>query len=667
MTLTGEARVLWAPSEADRREANLTRYMAWLAAHRSLSFGSYDELWRWSVTDLEAFWTSIWEFSGVVASSPATAVLPDRTMPGARWFTGARLNIAENYFARANPERPAIIHKTEEGPAATLCWSELRSRTAALARALRSMGVRGGDRVAAYLPNIPEAVIALLATASLGAVWSSCSPDFGGRSVLDRFSQIAPKILLAADGYRYNGRVHERLGVVAELQAGLPSVVKTILVPLVTGGRMTGSPADTVLWDDLLASDADKSPLAFAQVPFDHPLWILYSSGTTGLPKPIVHAHGGILLEHLKYNTLSLDLKPADRFFWYASTGWMMWNLLIGGLLTGCTVVLYDGSPSYPDLNALWALAQELGITYFGTSAAYIGACMKAGLRPAERFDLGAIRALGSTGSPLACDGFDWVYEHIHAELALESLSGGTDLCTPFVGGCRLLPVYAGEIQAAMLGAKVEAFDERGEPVVDQVGELVITEPMPSMPIYFWDDPGDRRYRASYFEMYPGVWRHGDWIKFTRRGGCVIYGRSDATIKRRGVRMGSSEIYRAVESLPEIADSLVVDLEMLGRESSMLLFVVLRDGVALDAQLEREIADAIRRQVSPRHVPDEILAVEAIPYTLSGKKMEVPVRRILLGQEPERVANVGAMRNPEAIRVFIDLAAGQTGQPQSAP
>jgi acetoacetyl-CoA synthetase len=652
---TGEGRVLWTPTEKVVRGANLTHYLDWLAANHGREFSSYGELWRWSVANLADFWGSLWAYFKVKADRSASEPLASRRMPGAEWFVGARLNIAESYFARANEGQPALICKGEDRPTVTVSWCELRRQTAALAQALRGLGVRPGDRVAGYVPNIPEAVVAFLATASLGAIWSSCSPDFGGRSVLDRFQQIEPKVLLTVDGYRYSGKVYHRLQTIRELRAGLPTLEKIILIGRISEGRGSDPLADTLWWDDLLAGDHSATPLEFEQVPFDHPLWVLYSSGTTGLPKPIVHGHGGILLEHLKYCTLSLDLKPSDRFFWYTSTGWMMWNLLVGGLLTGCAVVLYDGSPGYPDLYALWNLAEEVGITYFGTSAAYIGACVKADLGPAERYDLRHIRALGSTGSPLTVEGFEWVYDHVHGDLALESISGGTDLCTAIVGGCRILPVTAGEIQAAMLGAKVEAFNEEGRPVIDQVGELVITEPMPSMPLYFWNDPGNRRYRASYFETFPGVWRHGDWIKITPRGTCVIYGRSDATIKRRGVRMGTSEIYRVVESLPEILDSLVVDLEMLGREPYMPLFVVLREGTLLDRELEKTIKELIRREVSPRHVPDEIFAIERVPYTLSGKKMEVPIRQILLGRPPEEAVSLGAMRNPEDLRFFVDL------------
>jgi acetoacetyl-CoA synthetase len=533
-------------------------------------------------------------------------------------------------------------------------WQEVYEKSHRLAQALREMGVQRGDRVVAYMPNIPETMIAVLAVASLGAIWSSCSPDFGSRSVLDRFQQIEPKILLAVDGYHYNGKAFDRRAVVAELQESLPTVEQTILVPHLANNTDTLS--HTLLWQDVLDAAAPTETFAFEQVPFDHPLWVLYSSGTTGLPKPIVHGHGGVVLEHAKATTFHNDLKPTDRFFWYSSTGWMMWNYILGSLLSGCTIILYNGSPAYPDMNALWQLAEESGMTYFGTSAAYISACMKAGIQPKQEYDLSKIRGVGSTGSPLTMDGFEWIYNNVNQELALESLSGGTDLCTAFVGGARIMPIYAGEIQGASLGANVQAFNEAGEAVRGEVGELVITEPMPSMPLFFWNDPDNKRYKSSYFEMYPGIWRHGDWIKFNERGGCVIYGRSDSTINRQGVRMGTSEIYQAVEALPELMDSLVIDLELLGRDSYMPLFVVLRAGVELNDALKQRIKNKLRQDVSPRHVPNDIIQIKEVPYTLSGKKMEVPIRKILLGMEVEKAANRGAMRNPEAIDFFVKFA-----------
>jgi acetoacetyl-CoA synthetase len=651
--------VLWEPTEEVKKNANLTAYMRWLSDRRDLEFQTYQELWQWSVADPAAFWETIWRYFEVIASRPPQTILEERKMPGARWFVGAELNYAENFFARMNDKRPAIVYRAEQGPLAEVGWEEIRHKTAALARSLKEMGVGRGDRVVAYMPNIPETIIALFAVASLGAIWSSCSPDFGSRSVLDRFQQIEPKVLLAVDGYLYNGKRFDRRQVLAELQEGLPTLEKTILVPLLAGNAVTSAVArdNTILWSEVTVSDGEPTDLVFEQVPFEHPLWVLYSSGTTGLPKPIVQGHGGILLEHLKMAVLHLDLKPEDRFFWYTSTGWMMWNFLVGGLLSGASIVVYNGSPAYPDINVLWDLAESTGITYFGASAAFVSACMKAGIRPSQQYDLGRIRAVGSTGSPLSADGFVWIYDNVNRKLALESVSGGTDLCTAFVGGCRLLPVYAGEIQGAALGAKVQALDERGEPVVGEVGELVIAEPMPSMPLYFWNDPDNRRYIASYFEMYPGIWRHGDWIEFTERGSCIIYGRSDSTINRQGIRMGTSEIYRVVESMPEILDSLVIDMEMLGRDSFMPLFVVLQEGVLLDEALKGRIKARIREDVSPRHAPNEIYAIEEVPYTLSGKKMEVPIRRILLGQRPEKAANPGAMRNPESIQYFVELAA----------
>lgn len=650
-----EGELLWQPSDEVKRNANITGYMIWLTDNYNLRFETYADLWHWSVKHIGEFWGSIWEYFSVVSSREPRAILTDRKMPGAKWFDGAMLNYAENFFARRYDDRPAVVYKDEYGPSIEVSWAEITAKSAALSNSLREVGVSPGDRVVAFMPHIPETIIALFATASIGAIWSSCSPDFGSRSVLDRFQQIEPKVLLAVDGYRYNGKAYDRRDTVIDLQSGLPTVEKTIIVPQLTDGISLSSRIGGVLWDDFLAYAGNDAPLVFERLPFDHPLWVLYSSGTTGLPKPIVQGHGGILLEHFKMASLHLDLKPRDRFFWYTSTGWMMWNLLIAGLLTESTLVIYNGSPGFPNMNALWEFASETGITYFGTSAAYISACMKAGIKPGQTVDLSQIRAVGSTGSPLSVDGFRWIYDNVNRDLALESVSGGTDLCTAFVGGCRLAPVYAGEIQVAALGAKVEAYNEVGRPVIDQLGELVITEPMPSMPLYFWNDPGDRRYRDSYFDIYPGIWRHGDWIRFTQRGSCIIYGRSDSTINRQGVRMGTSDIYRVVESLSEVLDSLVVDLEMLGRESYMPLFVVLSEGATLDDTLQERIKSIIRQDVSPRHVPDVVLSIDEVPYTLSGKKMEVPVRRILLGDPADEVAIPGAMRNPESIGYFIAL------------
>ncbi|MCS6773972.1 MAG: acetoacetate--CoA ligase [Thermoflexales bacterium] len=654
--------ILWQPDAATLEQSNLRAYLRWLKAQRGLRFEDYHSLWQWSVSELEAFWRSIWEYFDIQAAQPYERVLASRQMPGAVWFPRARLNYAAHAFRYPSDLSPALIFCTETTTrypqTSALSWAALRERVARLAAWLRSAGVQPGDRVAAYLPNMPEAVVAFLAAASLGAIWSSCSPDMGSTSVLDRFRQIAPKVLLVVDGYIYNGKPVDRRPVVEELIRALPSLTDVVSVPYLNEAYQPDSAAVRVqTWDEVLASAGHTAPeLTFEAVPFDHPLWVLYSSGTTGLPKPIVHSHGGILLEHLKALALHGDIKPSDRFFWFTTTGWMMWNFLVSGLLLGCTVMLYDGSPARDGMMALWRFAEQQGMTIFGTSAAYITACMKAGIEPRRTCDLSALRAVGSTGSPLSEEGFRWVYQCVKPDVWLVPISGGTDVCTAFVGGCPLLPVRAGEMQCRYLGADVQAFDEAGNPLTDQVGELVVRQPMPSMPIYFWNDPEGRRYRESYFEMYPGIWRHGDWVRITAEGGVVIYGRSDATINRHGVRIGTSEIYRVVESLPQIADALVVDLEGLGGASYMPLFVVLREGATLDEALIESIKSAIREHLSPRCVPDAVIAVPEIPRTLNGKKMEVPVKKILLGAPADKAANPGSVANPSALAFFVEFA-----------
>ncbi len=629
--------------------------MRWLEAERGLRFDGYHELWRWSVDDLEGFWGSIWEFFAVRADGDPSPVLASREMPGAEWFPNTRLNYAEHAFAGRDDADTAILHSSELGELGELSWGELRAQVAAVAAGLRELGVVRGDRVVAYMPNIPEAIVAFLATASIGAVWSSCSPDFGPASVVDRFAQIEPKVLLAVDGYRYGGKDFDRRETIARLQAEMPSLRRTVVLPYLDPAPDLSTLRDAMRWDDLLAS-GEGAGLTFERVPFDHPLWVLYSSGTTGLPKAIVQGQGGILLEHLKKLHLHVDAHPGDRLFWFTTTGWMMWNFLVSGLLTRAAIVLYDGSPGHPDMGVLWDLAERAGVTMFGTSASFISACMKAGVEPGAGRDLGRLAAVGSTGSPLSPEGFDWIYEHVGAGTWLFSTSGGTDLCTAFVGGTPLLPVYRGELQARALGAAVEAWDEDGNAVIDEVGELVVTEPMPSMPVRFWGDEDGSRYRASYFEHYPGVWRHGDWIEITSRGTAVIYGRSDSTINRSGVRMGTSEIYRAVLSLDDVVDALVVDIPRPGTEGWMPLFIVLREGAELDDALRGEIARRVRERCSPRHVPDEVFEIAEVPRTLSGKALEVPVKRILMGTPVEQAASRDSLANPAALDYFVELA-----------
>ena len=640
--------VLWEPSPERKECATLTRYM------RERGFEDYGSLWAWSASELDEFWGSIWEFFDVRSDAPYQSVLGSRRMPGAEWFPGARVNYAEHIFRGKVPGDVAIRHASELRELGEMTWGQLERLTAGIAGGLRQLGVQRGDRVVAYMPNIPETIAAFLACASIGAVWSSCSPDFGARSVVDRFAQIEPKVLLCVDGYRYNGKDFDRRDVIAKLQAEMPSLQCTVVLPYLDPTPDLTSLRDAMGWDGLF----ENTPaLAFERVPFDHPLWVLYSSGTTGLPKAIVQGQGGILMEHLKKLHLHLDAQDGDRVFWFTTTGWMMWNFLVGVLLTPASIVLYDGSPGHPDLGVLWDLAERAGITCFGTSASFIANCMKEGVEPSQGRDLSALVSVGSTGSPLSPEGFEWVYEHVGRDTWLFSTSGGTDVCTAFVGGCPLLPVYRGELQARSLGCAVEAWDEDGNSVVDEVGELVITQPMPSMPLYFWNDPDGSRYEESYFSMFPGVWRHGDWIEITSRGTAVIYGRSDSTINRGGIRMGTSEIYRAVLAEPEIVDALVVDVPRGDGESWMPLFVVLREGASLDDELTGRLAARIRSDCSPRHVPNEVFAIHEVPRTLSGKALEVPVKRILMGTAPEKAASRDSLANPAALDWFVDFAA----------
>jgi acetoacetyl-CoA synthetase len=652
----GTPEKLWEPPAELVARARMTEYMRWLEAERDLGFDGYHDLWRWSVEDLEGFWSSIWDFFAVQADGGYDRVLGSRGMPGAEWFGGSRLNYAEHVFAGVDDAELAILHASELRELGELSWGELRAQVAAIAGGLRELGVEPGDRVVAYMPNVPEAIVAFLASASIGAIWSSCSPDFGPASVIDRFAQIEPKVLFAVDGYRYGGKDFDRREVLAKLREAMPSLRRTVVLPYLDPDPDLSSLRDVSRWDHLLAR-GEGAELAFERVPFDHPLWVLYSSGTTGLPKAIVQGQGGILLEHLKKLHLHVDSHPGDRLFWFTTTGWMMWNFLVSGLLTRAAIVLYDGSPGHPDMNVLWDLAARARVTMFGTSASYIAACMKAGVEPGDGRDLERLKAVGSTGSPLSPEGFDWIYEQLGADTWLFSTSGGTDLCTAFVGGTPLLPVYRGELQARALGAAVEAWDEDGNPVIDEVGELVVTEPMPSMPVRFWGDPDGSRYRASYFEHFPGVWRHGDWIEITSRGTAVIYGRSDSTVNRSGVRMGTSEIYRAVLGVEAIVDALVVDVPRPGTEGWMPLFVVLREDAELDEDLRREIARRVREHCSPRHVPDEVFAIAEVPRTLSGKALEVPVKRILMGTPPEKAASRDSLANPAALDWFVEFAA----------
>ncbi len=649
-----QGEILWSPPPDWRTRFELGRFVEWLRTERGHDVSGYEDLHRWSISDLEGFWGAIWDFFEIRAHAPYERVLGSREMPGAEWFPGALINCAEHMVGRdEDASSSAVVAHSQTRAPIELTFGDLREQVARARVGLQELGVERGDRVVAYLPNVPETLVAFLAAASLGAVWATCPPEFGPRSVLNRLGQLEPTVLFAVAGYRYGDKLVDRRPQVAEVRAGLPSLRSVVHVPYV-GGEDDALP-DAVAWDDLLAT---SGPLEFDALPFGHPLYVLFSSGTTGLPKPIVHGHGGILLEHLKNHTFSWDLHPGDRLQWFTTTAWMMWNALVSTLLTRASVVMLDGNPAYPDVSYQWQLAEELRPTFFGLSPAFTMACQKAGLEPGRDYDLSSIRMVCEAGSPLPLDSYEWLYAQFGPEMNLNVGSGGTDVCTGLVQGYPLLPVYAGEMSAACLGADVVAYDPEGNPIVGELGELVIRQPMPSMPVAFWNDPDGSRYRSSYFEFYPGVWRFGDWVMFTEHGSAVITGRSDATLNRGGVRLGTSELYSIVEEQDDVLDSLVVHLE---QTDELLLFVVLRPGVELDEDMEKRMKVTIRTALSPRHAPDAIVAVPAIPRTMTGKKLELPVKKILTGSSVEEVASRDALVDPEAIEAFAAYAVARSG------
>jgi acetoacetyl-CoA synthetase len=646
--------VLWTPSPERIADANITRFMKWLEREKGLRFDSYAALWQWSVDELEDFWQAIWEYFEIKSSAPHECVLRRRVMPGADWFPGARLNFAEHMLLREQSGKDALLHLSETQAPRAMKWDELAGEVRILATELRRMGVKPGDRVVAYLPNTPHALIAMLAAVSIGAIWASCGPDFGIRGALDRYSQLEPTVIFCVDGYRYGGKSFSRKAELKEILQQLPTLQHVIYLPYLNPQDGELPCANAILWNTLLGKPAvPASQFRFEQVPFSHPLMILFSSGTTGLPKPIVHCHGGTLLEQLKSDHLHMDLHPGDKIFFFTTTGWMMWNFLTGSILVGAIPVLYDGNPAYPEADVLWKMVEQTGTSFFGASPTYQQILAKSGIVPKDRFDLSRLKSVMLAGSPVTAECMAWFYDNVKSDIFIMSGSGGTDVCTGFNGGVPSVSVYAGEIQGPHLGVAAYAFNEHGERIVDEVGELVITEPMPSMPVGFWGDHNNERFLESYFQDYPGIWRHGDFYKVNRRGGCFVLGRSDATLNRHGVRIGTAEIYRSLQKIVEVEDSLIVNLDLPGGNFFMPLFVKLQPSLTLDASVEERIKKCIRDEYSPRHVPDKIYQVAEIPYTLTGKKMEIPVRRIMTGIPLSKAANTAAMANPSSLEYFV--------------
>lgn len=641
--MNNQPTLLWQPSDAFKNNTNLKKYEKWLAREKNLQFDNYEALWQWSTQHIADFWESIWQYFDVVQHTPYQQVLSNQKMPNAQWFEGATLNYAEHIFRNRHPKRPALIFQNER-KRNRISWTDLEQRVLAMQQYLRKVGIRKGDCVAAYLPNIPEAVVCFLAVNSIGAIWSCCSPDFGVKTVLERFEQIKPKLLIAVDGYQYNQKPYDRLAEVQQIRQQIASIEKVVLIPYLNS---TARLENATLWS-VIKKEVKQEKLQFTPVPFDHPIWVLYSSGTTGKPKAITHSHGGVLLEHLKYISFHNDVKAGENFFWFTTTGWMMWNFLQASLLVGATAVLYDGSPAHPNLMNLWQLAADLPIHHFGTSAPFLTACMKADLEP-KQLNLGQLRSIGSTGAPLPPESFEWVYQSVSEEVWLCSMSGGTDVCTAFVGGNPYQAVYAGHIQSRALGCALYAYTEEGERLHHELGEMVIEQPMPSMPIYFWNDENNERYHNSYFDTFEGKWRHGDWIQIFEDGSLIIQGRSDATLNRKGIRIGTAEIYRIVEQIEGIKDALIINMEQADGSDFMPLFLVMEANIELDNDLKKQIRHTLRDQASPRHVPDAFYVVPDIPYTLSGKKMEVPVKKVLMGKT---LSAKEAMRNPEAMEWF---------------